>query len=361
MPDVFLRKFSSYTPELEPFFNGFFQLYSSRLLKCRKILLKPNLLQAATSERAVTTHPEFLTYLVRSLKRFTRAELILADSPGANFNNFSNVLKITGIQNVCDKENITVARMESFQPIEKDDFVYSGIADEVDMIINIAKLKTHSLTGLTMCVKNFFGLVPGTAKVAYHRRYPSGNDLGDKLYSLSALFADKSLNFLDGIIAHEGEGPSRGKPVNLGIVAASENAAALDIEITKLLGLPVNFCTTNAEAMKFLDVEEIKLNTGACFDGLSIKTPVSMKKSIIPESIKKIVADKIYVKPEIIQPKCTKCLLCLKSCYADAITFENKTVFINKELCKECFCCYEVCEDDAIKLKRSFLHRIFVK
>lgn len=360
MAEVYLEKIYEYSSDIEYFADNFFSRNSEKFNDCEKILLKPNLLQSAPPEKGVTTHPEFLRFVIKSLKKHTDAKLLLADSPGANFENFGKILETSGIGKVCDEENIGIYRVESFPPVEKNGFVYSGIADEVDLIINLAKLKTHSLTGLTMCVKNFFGLIPGTSKVGYHRRYPDGSDLGSAVYGLYKQFAGKSLNLLDGIIAHEGEGPSRGKPVMGGVLAAGADAGAVDIAITKILGFEPEFCTTNIEALKDLSESKIKLIPELKFN-ITLKKPVAARRVHLPNFIKKYAAEKIYVKPEIIQEKCIKCLLCLKSCYADAITFDSGVVEINKDACKECFCCHEVCESDAIKLKRSIMHRIFVR
>ncbi|TYB33499.1 MAG: DUF362 domain-containing protein [Flexistipes sinusarabici] len=360
MAEVFLEKIYEYSSDIESFTDNFFSRNSEKFNGCEKILLKPNLLQSAPPEKAVTTHPEFLRFVIKSLRKCTDAKLLLADSPGANFENFGKILETSGIGQVCEEENICIYRVESFPPVKKNDFVYSGIVDEMDLIINLAKLKTHSLTGLTMCVKNFFGLIPGTSKVGYHRQYPNGIDLGSAVFGLYKLFAGKSLNLLDGIIAQEGEGPSRGQPVAAGILAAGIDAAAVDIAVTKILGFAPEFCTTNIQALEELSENNIKLIPELKFN-ITMEKPVAARRVYLPDFIKKYIAEKIYVKPEIIQKKCIKCLLCLKSCYADAITYDSGVVEINKDACKECFCCHEVCESDAIKLKRSIMHRIFVR
>ena len=43
---------------------------------------------------------------------------------------------------------------------------------QVDGIINVAKMKTHSLTGVTLCAKNLYGCIPGAIKQGYHRTLP---------------------------------------------------------------------------------------------------------------------------------------------------------------------------------------------
>jgi len=98
--------------------------------------------------------------------------------------------------------------------------------------------------GLTLGVKNLFGLIPGTNKVQMHRTYPNNDKLALKLYEFSKLLRPKTIHILDGIIGMQGEGPSRGEPVNTALIAMSDDATAMDIATTKILNLPINFCKT---------------------------------------------------------------------------------------------------------------------
>ncbi|PLX69689.1 MAG: hypothetical protein C0603_01795 [Denitrovibrio sp.] len=248
--------------------------------------------------------------------------------------------------------------MESFEPVQKDGFLYSSLADEVDIILNLAKLKTHSLTGLTLAVKNLFGLVPGTSKVSYHRDYPVDTQLGEQIYKYFSVLGHKTMNIIDGILALEGDGPSKGTPIELGIVAASSDAVGLDIAVTRMVGLKDTFCLTSKAALdsgydaSHLEVPEANISL--------LKLPMS-KKMHLPAFIKKIAAQQIYVKPRILNETCIKCMLCMKSCPVDAISIVNDYPFVDKKKCIECFCCHEVCESDAIGLDRSWLHKVMVK
>ena len=69
-------------------------------------------------------------------------------------------------------------RLFEFEPVDMANpdgrvfksFTLGKVVTEVDKIINLAKLKTHSLTALTLCVKNMFGCVPGARKGQWHVR-----------------------------------------------------------------------------------------------------------------------------------------------------------------------------------------------
>jgi ferredoxin len=170
------------------------------------------------------------------------------------------------------------------------------------------------------------------------------------------------VNIIDGIVGMEGEGPSRGNPINTSLIALSNNATAMDIIITKALNLPINFCKTNKVAIiSGFDENNLKVEKNNLTFRRKIKKPLSYGVNFLPSFVRRAFAGKIYIKPEIDQQQCTHCKHCFKICPAKAISNNDNTLIIYKNLCFECFCCYEICEFNAIKLKRSLLHRVFVK
>jgi len=342
-------------PEL---IESYFKSELDRLASAARILIKPNLLSASKPEKAVTTHPDFVSAVIKILKKFTDAELWLGDSPGGNYENYEKVLEVTGIKKAADENGVKIVCVENFGPVSKDGFFYSSLADEVDLIINLAKLKTHSLTGLTLSVKNLFGLIPGNVKIGYHREYPQEDELGDRIYRFTNLISFKCLNIIDGIIAHEGDGPSKGTPVQIGIAAASSDAVGLDIAVSRMVGYRDDFCLTTKAALQmgydksWIDVPETDIPL--------MKIPMS-KKLILPVFIKRFLAEQIYVKPVVLNKPCIKCMLCYKSCPVDAISLKDGYPLIDRKKCIECYCCHEVCESDAVGLDRSWLHRLVVR
>lgn len=54
---------------------------------------------------------------------------------------------------------------------------------------------------------------------------------------------------------------------------------------------------------------------------------------------------------EVDNPKCIKCLQCLRSCRVNAIGYVNNNVFIHQKRCVSCGKCYEYCSNGAIKIK----------
>ena len=135
-----------------------------------KVLLKPNLLIGRPPENCVTTHP----LVVKAVARMVReagALPVIGDSP-----------QLDSARKACDKCGIgDVARelgveIVEFEPVDLSNpdgrvfknFTIGKVVKEVDKIINLPKLKTHSLTTLTLAVKNMFGCVGGRRKAWWH-------------------------------------------------------------------------------------------------------------------------------------------------------------------------------------------------
>ena len=363
MSKVYLETIENYeSEELFRFVQRFFEEHKSRIQSARNILLKPNLLQASPPDRAVTTHPVFVRTVVKALRSIYGGRLILADSPGANFLSYDRVLDVTGMYDACTDYDVEIQRIEHAKPVSESGHIYSSVADNADLIINLAKLKMHSLTGITLCVKNLFGLVPGNRKTGYHRENPDDNNLGASIYELYEIFNGKTLHLLDGILAHEGDGPSGGRAKYAGLVAAGECGVSVDIAVSRILGLADDFgTTTRAAILAGFDPSVVVMEKYGEIIPVKLIIPTSKRLLRLPSFIKKIVADKVYVKPYILNDNCIRCMLCVKSCPVDAIDYKSENMLVLEDKCIECYCCHEVCESEAIELRRSLLHRMFVK
>ena len=108
---------------------------------------------------------------------------------------------------------------------------------ETDLIVNLPKVKSHSLTKLTASVKNLYGAVPGYSKTTLHRRYPKPSVFGRLLKAIWKVLPP-SVSIADGIVGMEGQGPANGRPISLGFLAA-----ALLHKLADLLGDAVPLCT----------------------------------------------------------------------------------------------------------------------
>ena len=190
----------------------------------QRVLVKPNLLTDRAPEQAVTTHPALVRLVVRRLKA-AGARVTVGDSP-ASAANLACVWERSGIGAVCAEEGVPLIALEQAgaETFTLDGFTFPIARPvlEADRIVNLPKVKSHSLTLLTAAVKNIYGTIPGYAKTTLHRQYPKPEVFGRLVRTLWRVMPP-CWTLADAVVGMEGQGPANGRPVPLGFLAAAED------------------------------------------------------------------------------------------------------------------------------------------
>jgi len=242
---------------------------------------------------------------------------------------------------------------------------------EADIVINVAKLKTHAYSGITAAVKNLFGCVSGLVKSQLHLQYPHKDEFDLMLFDILRL-VKPTLNIVDAVVAMEGVGgPVTGNPRHMNLIIAGKDAVAVDAICAALTGKePTDFNFLQlAQKRGFgeADLNKIEvvgenLAQRACHDFKHFLTfgdemlPPMIPKVFVPY-LRRILIDR----PILNKRNCTKCGACLEVCAAKAITLEDGFPTFDYAKCIGCFCCQEMCEFSAIKIKKSLIARALFK
>jgi ferredoxin len=175
------------------------------------------------------------------------------------------------------------------------------------------------------------------------------------------------LTIMDGIIAMEGEGPAAGSLRRLGVILTSQDAVAMDVVATKIIGLnPMDIYTTRYSDERGLgigDLQNIEV-IGDRIDDVTIpdfKPPSSVTNALarrMPPVLPGFILRQLSVRPNVIERRCTGCVECAKICPTGAVSVTSKIAKIDRDICIECMCCHEVCRFDAIVPKKSTSGRI---
>jgi uncharacterized protein (DUF362 family)/NAD-dependent dihydropyrimidine dehydrogenase PreA subunit len=337
-----------------------------------KILIKPNLLAPRSPDQAITTHPEIVRAIIKLVKKAGGIPIV-GDSPGGSIRDMNNLWKITGMRDVCEEEGAQLVQFEASgaQAIDINDanvkkVTFSNSVLDCDGIINLPKLKTHSLMSFTGGIKNFYGCIPGLLKVEYHKYTSKIKDFSDLLANIYTFLKPKiRFTLIDAVLAMDGAGPSGGNVKKLGFIAASEHTAELDAYLFGLLNDKIiNHYIFKKLNIKKTDIPNLEI-LGDNVKDLNFPAFDFPKTRIIdkfPKPLVKFVGKFLWIKPEINDNICRKCLICGKSCPMKAI-FINKNNFptVDKSKCISCFCCHEMCPYKAINFKKSFLAKIFIQ
>jgi uncharacterized protein (DUF362 family) len=224
-----------------------------------RVLLKPNLLTGSRPTKECTTRPE-LVAVVAEMVIAVGGKPFLGDSPA--FGSAKGVAAANGYLPIAEKLNLPIVEFhgQRYQTVN-DKFNHLLLckeAMEADVVINLPKVKSHMQLTLTLGVKNLFGCVPGKMKAWWHME--AGKDasrFGEMLVE-TARAINPNLTILDGIIGHEGNGPSGGEPRHLGVLAASTDVFALDRAMLEILQVSPQQVPTVAASQRLGICPEIK-------------------------------------------------------------------------------------------------------
>ncbi|MFH2070073.1 MAG: DUF362 domain-containing protein [Elusimicrobiota bacterium] len=344
-----------------------------------RILIKPNILGSHSPEECVTTHPEFVRAVVRMVKD-AGAIPVIGDGPSVL--NGMEIFQKTGMAEIARQENVELVNLNDspgrdFQSKRsKLKKIYiTKYLDGIDGIISLPKFKTHSLTTITLAVKNLYGLVPGLLKTEYHKIAHSTALFSKILLDIFDIIRPKlRLSIIDGIQGMDGEGPANGRLRNFNFILAGDDAFALDIVGCELMGIDPKTIFTLRESKIMLKDIEIK---GGAIGEFKIKDPAIPKTHIanyIPESLAGVLAKFVWSKPEIMVRECKLCMKCFDICPVKSIkkvqdaprdTPQDSTGKIHLKVdwqnCISCFCCNEVCPHHSIEIRQSSLFRLAKK
>lgn len=346
----------------------------------QKVALKPNLLMAAQPEQSITTHPSVIA-AVADICKAEGASVRIVDSPGSGTPWTEGALRRLydrcGLKPLAQEGvelnfNTSVRRVDFPEGTLVRAFKLIEAALEADVLISVAKAKTHCFTLMTAAVKNLFGLVPGFDKPGYHARMKNAEKFGEMLVDLAEL-AKPALSVVDAVIAMEGDGPTSGKPRKLGILLASTDMHALDVVLAHIMGLdPLTIPTISAARKRglatgsFADIELLgdseivkpvpgfappRTVGGVGFGGAGFFV------SLLQPVIKRM----LVLNPTVAKGLCVGCGACQDACPNLAVTVESGKAQIMRDQCIRCYCCHEACPHGAMKLKGSFLYKLFHK
>lgn len=327
-----------------------------------KVLLKPNLLLAADPAKMITTHPVFFEAICRFLTK-KKVKTIVGESSGVSTQRGTlHAFRKTGLSEIAEQYNVSFVSfderprlfLENTNNTRLPKFPVADILTDVDYIINLPKLKTHTLVTYTGAVKNFYGCIPGGLKQRYHAQFPRADTFSELLVDIYQTLP-KTITVMDAIIGMEGNGPSAGQPKPAEHILIAENAPALDEVACSLIGFQPQDVPTQTVAKK----RNLFTGPRVIGDYTSIHTlphyPFKKPEKSTPGFLNRLFFGTQLKRPKVMREKCTRCGVCVTHCPVNAITMHPYPT-IDYSTCINCYCCHELCSYHAIELKETILN-----
>lgn len=349
----------------------------------KRVVLKPNLVAAMAPGEAATTDPVFLAAAADFLREYGARDLFLAESPGGICNEASlrRVYKACGILDIADSIGVTLnfdptaVRVSAPDALACRSFHILRPIAEADVIVDLCRLKSHSLTRYSGAVKNFFGVIPGVEKFEMHSAYPDVPVFSKMICDLCDMLCREHeiLAIGDGIVAMEGNGPTGGTPRKVGALLMSESPFSLDAAAEVILGMtgtvpiteearrrrlcpPIGQTEVRGTSLTDLAVTDFRMpdSTGGKLGSRILRR--------LPDLFGGRLADFFSPRPQIDENRCVGCGVCAESCPRHTIEIrsekQKKKAVIRDSGCIRCFCCQELCPLHAVQIRQNPLIRL---
>jgi uncharacterized protein (DUF362 family) len=223
----------------------------------KSILLKPNLVDYIPGAE-INTHPLLVIAAVECFRRSGAKRVIVAEGPG-HLRDTQLVLRATGLEQLLREHQIRFVDLNRDEvikiPLRSD---YSGLKRlwlprtvlAADFIVSMPKVKTHHWSGVTLSMKNMFGVVPGV-KYGWPKNLLHWHGIQQ---SIVDLVATVPIHFViaDAIVCMEGNGPLAGNARRSDRIVLSDDPIAADATCARLMGLAPERVPHISEAAKFV-------------------------------------------------------------------------------------------------------------
>jgi len=325
-----------------------------------RVLIKPNFLSPAEPEKALTTHP----LILRAAAEYCLekgAEVRISDSPATG--SFAKVMKKGGYEEALKGLDVTAKPFEETVAVDVGEpFGSIDVASDAmaaDVVINLAKLKTHTMMMLTLGVKNLFGCIVGIQKPEWHLRAGVDRHMFGRLIVNIYEAVGPAYTIIDGILAMEGQGPGKsGTPRHLGVMLAGKDAHAVDHVACLMTGMdPDNLETQHNAREMGLYKGDVHIN-GDLNILNDFQFPELGSVAMGPEYLGRFMRRFVIQKPAADNQACKLCGECWKYCPAEAISHTDRGISINTDTCIRCYCCLEVCPHAAIQARKPLAGKI---
>lgn len=211
--------------------------------KGKRILIKPNLVEPHAGLEHINTHPMMVKAAVELFRRMDAAEVIVAEGAGHRRDSLL-VLEESGFADMLFEDKIPFVDLNT-EPVQKvsNKGGYTSMKAlylpkkivQADVLVSLAKMKTHHWAGVTLSMKNLFGIMPGCV-YGWPKNLLHQEGIQQSILDIN-MTVQPRLSIVDGIIGMEGDGPIMGTPVQSNVIVMGTNSPSVDATCARIMGI----------------------------------------------------------------------------------------------------------------------------
>ena len=208
----------------------------------RNILLKPNLVEFEP-ESTINTNPLVVHAALEGFRAMGAASIRIAEGPGHRRNTldladaagyFKIVPHFEDLFVDLNLDDVTRIRpTRQFSRLNKLYLPHTALG--ADLLVSMAKMKTHHWTGATLSMKNLFGTVP-SGIYGWPKNVLHWAGIEECIADLHAAFP-RQFAIVDGVVGMEGNGPIQGTSKHVGILVAGSDPIAVDATCCRIMAI----------------------------------------------------------------------------------------------------------------------------
>ncbi|HXV49763.1 MAG TPA: DUF362 domain-containing protein [Candidatus Binatia bacterium] len=233
----------------------------------KRVVLKPNLVEFDPNG-VINTHPAVVEAALDAFKALGAREVIVAEGPGHRRDN-EYLLSASGLYDVIkehharyvdlNNDDVRSTELKSTYTNLKQLYLPETLY-RADLLVSMPKLKTHHWAGVTLSLKNMFGVIPGSVygwpKNALHWAGINGS-----IVDINSSLPLPRFAIVDGIVGMEGNGPLQGQAKKSGVLLFGSDLVAVDASAARLMKIEpskVKYLATAGEFLGNLAYEHIE-------------------------------------------------------------------------------------------------------
>ena len=245
---VFIASINDYNTDIRHhILRGFQELgITSSDVKGKRILLKPNIVEPNSGHSHISTHPFVIRATIEAFLFLGANKVVVAEGSGHQ-QDFFLLLEESGVIDVLYEDRIPfvdlntspflmVKNLGKFSNIETL-FLPQEII-KADLVVSLAKMKTHHWAGATLSMKNMFGVMPGII-YGWPKNFLHCTGIHESILDINAT-VKPHLAIIDGIVGMEGDGPIMGTSVQANVLVMGKNLPAVDATSARIMGINPN-------------------------------------------------------------------------------------------------------------------------
>src|SRR4029077_7092374 len=211
-------------------------------VKDKTMLLKPNLV-GLDPQGVMNTHPAVIAATRETFFKLGAARVLIGDGPALDRDTQAilesvRLKEFTGKlgKDFCDLniDDVESVELEKRVTRLKELFLQKTVLG-VDLLVSMPKLKTHHWAGVTLSMKNLFGIVPGSC-YGWPKNVLHWAGIDRSILDINAA-ARPDFAIVDGILGMEGNGPIQGTPKAAGVLLFGDDPVAVDATACRVMGL----------------------------------------------------------------------------------------------------------------------------